>query len=317
MKINVRHASVLLSLVALIVYLFVSAPAPLPQGKAGAGEATVPVRVLFEVLAAEQAAARSLYTREVVGAGMKQGLKFSEEWKKPEMEAGPLPALLLREVSQRLQASGSGVGLFLGSDFPIATVNRFQGMQVERFELIKKSKQPEFFKDPSNGIQTAMFIDPASARRAHEAGQGATIDFSLGAISGLEGHVPVRGRFRVERIGDGQFTCTGPMFRGFRMNLGPMALLRSEAAPGVQVVLATRKCQAADQEMFRHLGIEPQRQRIVALKSSVHFRADFQPIAREVLVVQSPGPCLADPVDFAWTRLRPGLRMRPFGPRFG
>ena len=169
----------------------------------------------------------------------------------------------------------------------------------------------------AEGAVLGLLIDPASARRAHEAGQGATIDFSLGAISGLEGHVPVRGRFRVERIGDGQFTCTGPMFRGFRMNLGPMALLRSEAAPGVQVVLATRKCQAADQEMFRHLGIEPQRQRIVALKSSVHFRADFQPIAREVLVVQSPGPCLADPVDFAWTRLRPGLRMRPFGPRFG
>lgn len=163
MKIHVRHASVLLALVALIVYLFVSAPAPLPEGKPGAGEATVPVRVLFEVLAAEQAAARSLYTREVVGAGMKQGLKFSEEWKKPELEAGPLPALLLREVSQRLQASGSGVGLFLGSDFPIAAVNRFQGMQVESFERIKKSKQPEFFKDPSNGMQTAMFIDPASA----------------------------------------------------------------------------------------------------------------------------------------------------------
>jgi microcystin degradation protein MlrC len=48
----------------------------------------------------------------------------------------------------------------------------------------------------------------------------------------------------------------------------------------------------------------------------VHFRADFQPIAREVLVVQSPGPALADPVDFAWTRLRPGIRMRPLGPVF-
>lgn len=163
MKINVRHASAPLALVALIVYLFVSAPEPLPPAEAGPAQATVPVRVLFEVLAAEQAAARSIYTREVVGAGMKQGLKFSEGWKKPEEEAGPLPALLLREVSQRLQASKSGVGLFLGSDFPIASVNRFQGMQVERFDRIKKTRQPEFFKDPSNGMQTAMFIDPASA----------------------------------------------------------------------------------------------------------------------------------------------------------
>jgi microcystin degradation protein MlrC len=161
-----------------------------------------------------------------------------------------------------------------------------------------------------------LLIDPPSARRAHEAGQGATLDFALGEISGVPGHVPLGGRFTVERLGDGRFTCTGPMFKGFRMQLGPMALLRSEAAPGVRVVLASSKCQAGDQEMFRHVGIEPIRQRIVALKSSVHFRADFQPIAREVLVVRSPGPALADPVDFAWTRLRPGLRMRPLGPVF-
>jgi microcystin degradation protein MlrC len=158
-------------------------------------------------------------------------------------------------------------------------------------------------------------IDPDSASRAHEAGQGATTEFRLGAISGVEGHVPVVARFTVERLGDGRFTCTGPMFRGFRMTLGPMALLREQVS-GVRVVVASRKCQAADQEMFRHVGIEPVRQRILALKSSVHFRADFQPIAREVLVVQSPGPALADPVDFAWQRLRPGIRMRPLGPVF-
>jgi microcystin degradation protein MlrC len=128
--------------------------------------------------------------------------------------------------------------------------------------------------------------------------------------------VPRTGRFTVERLGDGTFTCTGPMFRGFRMSLGKMALLREESS-GVRVVLASRKCQAADQEMFRHVGIEPVRQRLLALKSSVHFRADFQPIAREVLVVRSPGPALADPVDFPWKRLRPGIRMRPLGPVFG
>jgi microcystin degradation protein MlrC len=161
-----------------------------------------------------------------------------------------------------------------------------------------------------------LLIDPASAARAHEAGQGATLEFALGATSGVAGHVPLAGRFLVERLGDGRFTCTGPMFRGFRMQLGAMALLREEKS-GVRVVLASVKCQAADQEMFRHVGIEPIRQRVVALKSSVHFRADFQPIAREVLVVRSPGPALADPVEFAWKRLRRGIRMRPLGPVFG
>jgi hypothetical protein len=58
------------------------------------------------------------------------------------------------------------------------------------------------------------------------------------------------------------------MFHGFRMDLGRMALLRRG---NVRVVLASVKCQAADQAMFRHVGIEPRTERILALKSSVHF----------------------------------------------
>jgi len=161
-----------------------------------------------------------------------------------------------------------------------------------------------------------LLVDAEAARRAHEAGLGVTAGFELGGRSGIPGDSPLQGEFTVERLGDGKFTCTGPMFNGFRMQLGAMALLRSKAAPGVRVVLASRKCQAADQEMFRHLGVEPRRSRILALKSSVHFRADFQPIAKEILVVKSPGPALADPAEFNWTRLRKGVRLRPLGPAF-
>jgi microcystin degradation protein MlrC len=159
-----------------------------------------------------------------------------------------------------------------------------------------------------------MLIDPAAALQAHAVGAGASAAFSLGGKSGIAGDAPLAGEFAVERLGEGCFTCTGPMFQGFRMSLGPMALLRSRAAPGVCVVLASRKCQAADQAMFRHVGIEPARCRVVALKSSVHFRADFQPIAAEVLVVRSPGPALADPAEFRWRKLRKGVRLRPLGP---
>ena len=158
-----------------------------------------------------------------------------------------------------------------------------------------------------------LLIDPASAKQAHEVGEQRTSRFRLGEISGVPGHVPLEGEFTVERVADGRFTCTGPMFHGFRMDLGPMALLRRG---NVRVVLASVKCQAADQAMFRHVGVEPHAERVVALKSSVHFRADFEPIAREVLVVAAPGPAKADPTMFAWKRLRPGLRLGPLGPAF-
>ena len=158
-----------------------------------------------------------------------------------------------------------------------------------------------------------LLIDAAAAKQAHDAGVGAELEFSLGAKSGLPGHIPCVGRFRVERLGDGNFTCTGPFYGGNRMRLGPMAALRQG---GVTVVLASRKVQAADQEMFRHLGIEPSRLRLVALKSSVHFRAHFQPIAREVLIVAAPGPNPADTTMLPWRKLRGGVRLKPLGPEF-
>ena len=161
-----------------------------------------------------------------------------------------------------------------------------------------------------------MLIDPPAATFAHQVGRGNSAEFSLGAISGVPGIAPVRARFRVEALGDGAFTGSGPFYRNFKLQMGPMAALRSVDAPGVRVVVATTKCQTADQEMFRHVGIEPRLQRIVAVKSSVHFRADFQPIAREVLVVKAPGPALADPAEFAWKKLRRGMRLRPLGPAF-
>jgi microcystin degradation protein MlrC len=47
------------------------------------------------------------------------------------------------------------------------------------------------------------------------------------------------------------------------------------------------------------------------LKSSVHFRADFEPIAEAVLVAAAPGPVVADPAILPFRHLRPGLRLRP------
>ena len=47
---------------------------------------------------------------------------------------------------------------------------------------------------------------------------------------------------------------------------------------------------------------------VLALKSSVHFRADFGPIASRIVVVAAPGPNVADPSQLPFTRLRPGMR---------
>lgn len=166
----------------------------------------------------------------------------------------------------------------------------------------------------AQGAVLGLLIDPPSTQQAHEAGVGNEREFSLGAISGLPGHKPCVGRFKVERLGDGNFIGSGPFYKDAKMRLGPMAALCRD---GVTVVLASKKVQAADQAMFHCLGIDPAKQAILSLKSSVHFRADFQPLAQEILVVAAPGPNPADPAVLPWTKLRRGIRLRPRGPAFG
>jgi len=165
----------------------------------------------------------------------------------------------------------------------------------------------------AKGAVIGMIVDPQAAEAAAEAGEGAILERGVGAVVGFAGETPVEASWRVVKLGSGIFTGTGPFYNGARFQIGPMALLTDEAS-GVSVVLACKRVQAADQEMFRHVGIEPSRVPILALKSTVHFRADFQPIAATILTVQSPGAHLTDPVDFPYRNLRAGIRLRPEGP---
>ncbi len=113
--------------------------------------------------------------------------------------------------------------------------------------------------------------------------------------------------------GAGGTSDTVGLLRAFKFRIGPMALLTDEES-GVSAVLACRRIQAVDQEMFRHVGVEPSEVPILALKSTVHFRAHFQPIADTVLCVQSPGAHVTDPAELPYRNLRKGIRLRPEGP---
>jgi microcystin degradation protein MlrC len=159
-----------------------------------------------------------------------------------------------------------------------------------------------------------LLYDARTAAQAHAAGLGSTIHVSLGAGSAWEGEEALAIEVEVVALGDGVFTATGPMFGGSHMQLGPMAALR---IGGLTVVVSSQRMQAADQAMFRHLGIEPADHAALVLKSSVHFRADFTPIAGEIIVVASPGPNPVDHLALDYRRLRPGLRLVPLGPRSG
>jgi microcystin degradation protein MlrC len=162
----------------------------------------------------------------------------------------------------------------------------------------------------AEGAVVGFLCDPKAAQAAHTAGAGQRIDIALGGHSGPEGVTPMEASFVVEALGDGRFTSDGAVSGGRKMDLGPMALLR---VSDVRVAVTSKRLQAYDKAPFRHLGVEPERQKILALKSTCHYRAEFEPIAEDVIVVLAPGYYLADPTDYPFRKLRSGVRLKPLG----
>jgi microcystin degradation protein MlrC len=162
----------------------------------------------------------------------------------------------------------------------------------------------------AQGAVLGFLCDDQAARAAHAAGEGAQITLALGGRSGPEGVTPFEGSFRVARLGSGKFRSDGAVSGGRAIDVGPMALL---TVGGVSIAVTSKRLQAYDQAPFRHLGVEPARQKILALKSTCHYRAEFEPIAEEVIVVLAPGYYLADPTLYPYRRLRAGVRLKPLG----
>uniref|UniRef100_UPI003BAA8307 M81 family metallopeptidase n=1 Tax=Stappia sp. TaxID=1870903 RepID=UPI003BAA8307 len=158
-----------------------------------------------------------------------------------------------------------------------------------------------------------LMVDPQAAAAAHAAGVGNEVELTLGGRTGVPGDEAFTGTFRVESLSDGRFRTSGPFYGDTWMDLGPSACL---SIGGVKVVLASRKVQLADQEMYRYVGIEPTEQAILVNKSSVHFRAHFQPIAETILVCTAPGPMALNAYDLPFRNLQPGIRLSPLGPGF-
>ncbi len=163
----------------------------------------------------------------------------------------------------------------------------------------------ELVRQQAKGAMLCLINDAASVAACEAAGEGGSLALSLG---GKSDGLPFDCTARVLKLTDGRFTLTGPMGAGNPGNLGPCALIDID---GVRVMVVSHKMQALDQAILRHVGVEPSECPILVLKSSVHFRADFGPIAERIIVGIAPGPVVADPAILNFRYVRPEVRRRP------
>ena len=153
-----------------------------------------------------------------------------------------------------------------------------------------------------------LVADPEAAEAAHRAGVGSTIHVALGGRGGFAGDAPLEGEFLVEALSDGEVRMSGGLYGHGLGRLGASAGLR---IGGVQVAVSSHVSQMADQEQFRFVGIEPRDKAILVVKSTIHYRANFDRLGGTTLFAISPGGMIADPAALEWRHLAPEVRRRP------
>ena len=155
--------------------------------------------------------------------------------------------------------------------------------------------------------------DPQAIAQMVDAGVGARLTLALGGkVSmpsiGRQGE-PLEVTGVVRALTDGEFTVTGPMMTGTRAYLGRTAVLDTGA---VQIVVTERNHEPWDLGCFRSVGIEPTSKRYLLLKSRIHYRAGFEPIAKHIVECDGVGVTSSDYALFPFDKVeRPVYPLDP------
>jgi microcystin degradation protein MlrC len=120
------------------------------------------------------------------------------------------------------------------------------------------------------------------------AGTGTTINIELGGkLDRLHGD-PLPCSATVINLTDGRYVNNGPMMTGLQVDMGPTVVL-AIGEPTVQVVVTSKPEAPIDPAVFTSNGIDLVGVRVLGLKGKGHFRAAFEPIVSQVILVEGPG----------------------------
>ena len=152
---------------------------------------------------------------------------------------------------------------------------------------------------------TIVLADPQAVDVCWRAGKAAEVTLAVGAkVDDWHGQ-PVTVTGIVRALSDGVFECELPdnhfaSFYGSTVHMGRTVWLR---VAGVNILLTERKTPPLDLAQLRHIGIQPESQRMIVVKSAVAYRAAYMPIASEAIEMDTAGLCSANLSRFPYRHL--------------
>ena len=146
-----------------------------------------------------------------------------------------------------------------------------------------------------------FLVDPEASATLSRAGVGATVSLPIGGKLDPEHSTPVQATGRVRLISDGRWTARARGYNtGIETSMGTSVVFESGM---VRILIAERPAMTVDPELFRSHGIDPVFMKIVVVKSPNGFRAAYEPIARRIFVVDTPGASTAKLETLPWRRV--------------
>jgi microcystin degradation protein MlrC len=153
---------------------------------------------------------------------------------------------------------------------------------------------------PLKEMALVNVVDPGVVAHAIEAGVGGTATVKVGGSLAPGYFSPVTFTGYVKTISDGTFTFKGPGMRGVPHHMGRTVVLVCDS---IHLVVMERGVSQWDPQLYRSLGLEPTDARLVQVKSPMAFRAAYEGIYDEVIVVAAPGAASPDLVSLPWQHL--------------
>ncbi|WP_026379775.1 M81 family metallopeptidase [Afifella pfennigii] len=135
-----------------------------------------------------------------------------------------------------------------------------------------------------------VITDPEAVGQAKAAGLGATFEALVGAKADREHGEPVRLAGEIVWLGEASFTNSSSYMTGFLTLMGETAVIRHG---DLKVVLTSLRTMPFDQGILTSVGIDPAAEPVIVVKSAIAWRAAFEPIARRILIADTPGICPA------------------------
>jgi microcystin degradation protein MlrC len=163
----------------------------------------------------------------------------------------------------------------------------------------------EALRQGLSDIAVAPIRDPEAVAKMIEAGVGTRVTLPIGGKMdmpsiGRKGE-PLVLTGTVRNITDGEYTITGPQFTGMRCFMGRSVVLDTGSA---LVVVTERNQEPWDRGVFESVGIRPEKQRYLLLKSRMYFRPVFLPIAKGMVLCDGVGVASSDWKQFAYRKVR-------------